>query len=61
VTKIAVDRDEIYPYYIADSQYVTPEYHDVVLEVEDAWWAEYQEARDKFWAMQSELGELYGE
>lgn len=61
MVEIALDKDEIYPYFIADDSFITPEYHDAIVKVQDAWWAEYKAVRALFWDMQDELRALYFE
>lgn len=57
--EIALDKDEIWPYFVADEDYITPEYHDCIVVVDKAWWEEYSMVRAKFWDMQEELRALY--
>lgn len=59
MVEIALDKDEIWPYFVADDDYITPEYHDAIVWVDNGWWEEYSMVRAKFWDMQEELRALY--
>lgn len=59
--EIALDKDEIYPYFIADDEFEVAAFHDAIVLVDKGWYEEYNMVRAKFWDMQNELAALYFE
>lgn len=57
--KIGIAVDEVWPYFHTTAN-PTTNFHDVIVEVDEAWWEDYQRAADTFWVFQSKLQELHG-